>query len=80
LSRVFGDILAHRIAVSGSALMHWQRNTANSLAQQATVYWTDERPLIASRPLIEQFAHDVDALRDDVARFEKRLEDLASRQ
>ena len=79
LSRVFGDILAHRIAGAGNTFLRWQRDSANSLAKQATAYWTEERPLIASRPILEQFARDIDVLRDDVARFEKRLENLASR-
>lgn len=80
LSRVFGDILAHRIAGAGNAFLRWQRDSANSLAKQATAYWTEERPLIASRPMLEQFSRDIDVLRDDVARFEKRLENLASRR
>jgi ubiquinone biosynthesis protein UbiJ len=80
LSRVFGDILAHRIASAGNAFLRWQRDSANSLVQQAAAYWTEERPLIAARPLLEQFARDIDILRDDVARFEKRLEQLAARR
>jgi len=80
LSRVFGDILAHRIAGAGNAFLRWQRTSADSLVRQATAYWTEEQPLIASRPLLEQFARDIDALRDDVARFEKRLDHLASRR
>jgi ubiquinone biosynthesis protein UbiJ len=80
LSRVFGDILAHRIAGAGNALLRWQQDSARSLLQQAAAYWTEERPLIAARPLLEQFARDVDMLRDDVARFEKRLDLLAARR
>ena len=80
LSRVFGDILAHRIAGAGNAFLRWQRASADSLLRQSAAYWTEERPLIASRPLLEQFARDIDMLRDDVARFEKRLDLLASRR
>jgi ubiquinone biosynthesis protein UbiJ len=80
LSRVFGDIVAHRLAGAGRAMARWQRETADSLARQAAVYWTEERPLIASRQHLEQFSRDVDTLRDDVARVEKRIEQLARRQ
>jgi ubiquinone biosynthesis protein UbiJ len=80
LSRVFGDILAHRIASAGNAFLHWQRASADSLLRQSAAYWTEEQPLIASRPLLEQFARDIDMLRDDIARFEKRLDLLASRR
>ena len=77
LSRIFGDIIAHRLANAGRALAQWQRDSAASLVRQAAGYWTEERPLIAARPDIEQFGRDVDTLRDDVARVEQRIEQLA---
>lgn len=76
LSRVFGDILAHRLAGAGRAFVRWQQETLDALARQATAYWTEERPLVAARALLEQFGRDVDALRDDVARAGKRIERL----
>ena len=76
LSRVFGDIVAHRLADAGSALLRWQRDTAKGLARQASIYWTEEQPLIATKTDLDQFGGAVDTLRDDVARFEKRLEQL----
>ena len=80
LSHVFGDIVAHRLAGAGAAFLNWQRDAAGSLARQAAAYWTEERPLLAARPGIEQFSRDVDTLRDDAARFEKRLEQLERRE
>lgn len=79
LSRVFGDVIAHRIAGAGQAFLQWQRATAGALARDATGYWSEERPLVAARHALEQFGRDVDTLRDDVARFEKRLEQLERR-
>ena len=76
LSRVFGDIAAHRMVQAGSSFMRWQRQTAGSFARSAAAYWTDEQPLIATRHDIERFVREVDALRDDVARLEKRIEKL----
>jgi ubiquinone biosynthesis protein UbiJ len=80
LSRVFGDIAAHRIAEGGRALNRWREQTRDNVTQAFAEYWTEERPLIAKRRDVEQFNHDVDALRDDVERLEKRLEMLANRQ
>ena len=80
LSRVFGDIVAHRLAHAGGALLRWQRDTAKSLARQASIYWTEERPLIAAKSDLDQFGQAIDALRDDVARFEKRLAHLERRR
>jgi ubiquinone biosynthesis accessory factor UbiJ len=39
-------------------------------------YWTDEQPLIANKQDVERFVCEVDTLRDDVARLEKRLEQM----
>jgi len=79
LSRVFGDIAAHRMAQAGSSFMRWQRQAADSFARSAAAYWTDEQPLIATRQDVERFVREVDALRDDVARFGKRIEQLTAR-
>jgi len=43
-------------------------------------YWTEEDPLIASAPEVMEFNRDVDELRDDVARLEKRLDKILNRQ
>jgi len=76
LSRLLGDVIAHRIVTDGKAFAAWQREGASRLAENLAEYWVEERPLLA-RPLdVEKFCRDVDALRDDVARLEKRLERL----
>ena len=80
LSRVFGDIIAHRMVQTAGNFKHWQRQATDSIARSAAAYWTDEQPLIATRHGVECFVREVDALRDDVARFEKRLQHLMSRQ
>lgn len=74
LSRVFGDIAAHRMVEAGRKLDQWGRQGADNLARSFAEYWTHEQPLIAGRAEVEQFNRDVDALRDDLARMEKRLE------
>ena len=74
LSRVFGDIAAHRMVETGRKLDAWGRQGADNVARSFAEYWTEEQPLIASRADVEQFNREVDALRDDVARLEKRVE------
>lgn len=74
LSRVFGDIAAHRMVETGRKLDNWGRQGADNLARSFAEYWTEERPLIASRGDVEQFTREVDTLRDDVARLGKRIE------
>ena len=74
LSRVVGDIAAHRIVRSARELKRWQVASTDNFARAAAAYWTEERPLIAGKQDIEHFVREVDRLRDDVARLEKRIE------
>ncbi|HET9652999.1 MAG TPA: ubiquinone biosynthesis protein [Usitatibacter sp.] len=76
LSRVVGDIAAHRIASAARSLDRWARDASLRLAQGAAEYWTEESPMIASRVKVEGFVRDVSDLRDAVDRLEKRIERL----
>lgn len=79
LARVFGDIAAHRMVRAGKTLEEWRAQSFESITRSFAEYWTEERPLIAHARDIESFNRDVDRLRDDVARLEKRIELLMSR-
>ena len=74
LSRVVGDIAAHRMAETGRKIAHWGQQGADNLARSFAEYWTEERPLLARRADVDQFVREVDVLRDDLARLEKRIE------
>jgi ubiquinone biosynthesis protein UbiJ len=73
LSRVVGDIAAHRMAEGFRAVAHWSKEAGLRTAQGAAEYWTEESPLIASRIKVEDFVRDVSELRDAVERLEKRI-------
>lgn len=76
LSRVFGDVAAHRLAETGRALHRWGGQSLENLARAFAEYWTEEQPLIVSAREVAEFNRAVDALRDDLARLEKRVERL----
>lgn len=76
LSQVFGDVLAQRMVSEGKRFAAWNREAAEKLAQNFVEYWTEERPLLARPAEVHQFLADVDQLRDDLARLEKRIETL----
>ncbi|HET7729620.1 MAG TPA: SCP2 sterol-binding domain-containing protein [Usitatibacter sp.] len=76
LSRVVGDIAAHRAVSAAKGALAWARDAGLRGAQGAAEYWTEESPLIASRVKVEGFVHDVSELRDAVERLEKRIERL----
>jgi ubiquinone biosynthesis protein UbiJ len=80
LSRVFGDIAAHRMAEAGRTARRWGEQAADNTARSFAEYWTEEQPLIAARRDLDGFGRAVDQLRDDTARLEKRLESQLNRQ
>ena len=76
LSRVVGDIPAHQLSQTASRIRQELGRQAASAAGMFAEYWLEEAPLIAKKTHLDQFAHDVDALREDADRLEKRLERL----
>jgi ubiquinone biosynthesis accessory factor UbiJ len=76
LSRIFGDVLAHRMVEQGKRFAAWNRESAGKLAQNLAEYWIEEQPLLARPADVRQFLASVDQLRDDLARLEKRVEAL----
>jgi ubiquinone biosynthesis protein UbiJ len=77
LSKLIGDIAAHRLVQAGRSFSAWQREAALNLAQGAAEFWTEEQPLLASQQSTEQWANAVDEMRDAAERLEKRIERLA---
>lgn len=77
LSRVVGDIAAHRIVAGTREFAAWQQQAAQNLAENLAEYFTEEQPLIARQTDIAGLSNDIDRLRDDVARLEKRVQRLA---
>jgi ubiquinone biosynthesis protein UbiJ len=73
LSRIFGDMLAHRMAGAGRDLISWQKGAALRLAQNFAEYWTEESPLLARSTEAAAFARDVEATRESCERLEDRI-------
>ncbi len=80
LSRLFGDVVAHRLGGFARHWINWRKQSALSLAAATSEYFTEERPLIAKRNRIEQFAHEVDTLRQAADQIETRIKNLSNRQ
>lgn len=77
LSKVVGDVAAHRAEGAAQATAHWASEAVKRTTAGAAEYWTEESPLIASRVKVEDFTHGVSELRDAVERLEKRIERLS---
>lgn len=76
LSRIVGDIPAHRMVEGMRELDRWGRAALLNLGRAWAEYATYERPLVASARAVEEFNRDVDQMRDAVERLEKRLDIL----
>ena len=80
LSRVFGDIAAHRMAETGRVFRRWGEQAIENTGRTFAEYWTEEQPLIASGRDLDGFNRAVDQLRDDAARLEKRIDTALTRK
>jgi len=76
LSRVIGDVAAHRLGEVARSVGSWGKEAGSTLRQNITEYLQEERRDVPSRYEVEVFTKKVDALRDDVARVEARLNQL----
>jgi ubiquinone biosynthesis protein UbiJ len=73
LSRVFGDVVAHRLASGGRDFAEWQRDALRRLAENLAEYWVEEQPLLLRPADAEKLRRDSGALADEVARLETRI-------
>ena len=77
LSRVVGDIAAHRMAQAGRAAAAWPKQAAVSMAENAAEFLTEETSLLVTPLQAATFMREVDELRDAVERLDKRIERLS---
>jgi ubiquinone biosynthesis protein UbiJ len=78
LSRLVGDIAAHRIVDTASRAHAWQRDSAQRFTENVAEYLTEERRAFITKSDLETLALANETLRDDVARLEARLRKLAA--
>ncbi len=76
LSHVMGDIAAFKIGeLSKKAFAEMKQQSINA-AEMLSEFWQEEKPILAKKRHLEQFNADVDTLKSDVARLEKRFAKL----
>jgi len=77
LSRVFGDVAAHRIAGAARSFAEWQIDAARRVTGAAADFLAEEARILVRRDEQAGHARAVADLRDALARLEKRIERLA---
>lgn len=76
LSRVFGDIAAHRMVEGGKQFASEGRRSLERMGGNVVEYLTEESPLLVPRTVLPPLAQDVVDLRDALARLDKRVSRL----
>jgi ubiquinone biosynthesis accessory factor UbiJ len=79
LSRVVGDLPAHRIALALRSSLSWLRSAGRTAGQNLAEYLTEESRDLVSRPELEEFLAAVDQVRESADRVGARLERLERR-
>ena len=79
LSKLIGDIPANKIGNFAREATNSVKETSINLAEMLSEYWQEERPMIAKTRHVQEFNMQVDILRADVARFEKKLTKLSQK-
>lgn len=73
LSRVFGDVIAHRAVATGRALWDWPRDAAQRMVEALGDYATDEAKLLVRRPELDAFGGALARLAAALDELERRV-------
>jgi len=78
LSRLVGDIAAHRLVGTAGALGEAHQRMVSSVSGNVVEYLTEEQAMLTTHPMTERFTDEISDLRDAVARLEKRVDRIKS--
>jgi len=79
LSRITGDIFAHRIVQTSKDIKYWHSETVQNLSEAMTEYWLEEQPLLAKSSHTKEFIDDVNVLSKKVEQLEIRIEKMSKK-
>ena len=78
LSRLIGDIAAHRVAGLFNTLKEWSESVAGNFTDDVGEYLQEESRDVVSGAEMEMFYQQVDKLRDDTERLKARIDRLSA--
>ena len=78
LSRLIGDIAAHRVAGLFNELKEWSESAADNFADDVGEYLQEESRDVVSGAEMGMFYQQVDKLRDDTERLKARIDRLSA--
>ena len=78
LGKIIGEIAAHRVANAARATHEGSREAIKRLGENGAEYLVHEAQILVSRAESRHFQAQLETLRDDIARLEKRIGRLAN--
>jgi ubiquinone biosynthesis accessory factor UbiJ len=79
LSKVLGDVVAHRIVAALGTFADWQRQSTRNLAENVGEYLVEEKQALVKSSEFTPHQEGVASLRSDLARVESRIKGLKTR-
>lgn len=76
ISHWIGDAPANQLLKFGRQALSQSRSKITNVAEMVAEYWQEEQPLITKKRHVAEFIKEVDQLREDTDRLEKRFEKL----
>jgi ubiquinone biosynthesis protein UbiJ len=76
MSRVIGDVAAHRLGQFARGIGDWARETRSTMGDNVREYLQEESRDLPTRYEVDRFSQRVGTLRDDVERIAARLNRL----
>jgi ubiquinone biosynthesis protein UbiJ len=76
LSRVLGDIAAHRLVSTATGVLEWNRRAAETIARSWAEHWQEENPMLAQPGQVHAFFKEVGEVHDRVEQLEKKIRQL----
>lgn len=73
LAGIIGELPAHQLALYASWKLSWYKNTGNSLLLNLDEYLKEEVRLIPTRPEVDNFYSEIDALKERVERLNAKI-------
>jgi ubiquinone biosynthesis protein UbiJ len=73
LSKLVGDVAAHRLAEMARGFAAWQADAAHRLAESLRDYAVEEQRVLLAAADFSRFSEEVVRLRDALERLEKRV-------
>ena len=76
LSRILGDIAAHRLVSTATGVLEWHKNAAETIARSWVEHWQEEKPVLAQPEQVHAFFKEVDEVHDRVEQLEQAIKRL----